>query len=166
MFVAFVDESKARNYLLAVTLIHPRDLPKVRTALLQLRKPGQRRIHFSKENDRRRRQVLSAINSLPVMSFVVQSDKENEGQARAECLEKLIFQAAERKLHRIVIERDYSFEKADLRVIRSALSVSGLDTQIEYAHENPHEEPALWIPDAVAWSFVKGGEWKARLKLT
>jgi hypothetical protein len=23
-----------------------------------------------------------------------------------------------------------------------------------------HTDPMLWIPDAVAWSWVKGGEWR------
>jgi hypothetical protein len=24
----------------------------------------------------------------------------------------------------------------------------------------PHLDPLLWIPDAIAWSWAKGGEWR------
>ena len=32
-----------------------------------------------------------------------------------------------------------------------------------YEHLSPRMEPLLWIPDAVAWCWAKGGVWKDRV---
>jgi hypothetical protein len=32
-----------------------------------------------------------------------------------------------------------------------------------YEHLKPHEEPLLWVPDAVAWCYGNGGDWRRRV---
>lgn len=34
---------------------------------------------------------------------------------------------------------------------------------LAYVHLAAHQEPALWIPDAVAWCYGAGGEWRRRV---
>jgi len=55
----FVDETKDRGYLIAASVVLPRDLQPARAALRALLLPGQRRIHFTKEKDPRRRAILA-----------------------------------------------------------------------------------------------------------
>jgi hypothetical protein len=56
---AYADESARRRYLIAAVLIDTSDLDPTRKVLRALRKPGQRRVHFSKESDPRRRLIVS-----------------------------------------------------------------------------------------------------------
>ena len=32
-----------------------------------------------------------------------------------------------------------------------------------YHHQHDHEEPLLWLADAISWCWNKGGEWARRL---
>ena len=34
----------------------------------------------------------------------------------------------------------------------------------EYIWRNRNEEPLLWVPDAVAWSYAKGGKYRADIQ--
>lgn len=160
MFVAFVDECKAKRFTLAVTLVLPRDIPAVRRSLVELRKPGQTRIHFAKESDRRRRQILSKIFLLPQSTRFYFSDSKHDGQARDECLRALLRQCRQLKVHRLVIERDHSLERQDRQTIREEIYCGA--QEVEYLHESPALEPCLWIPDAMAWVRNRGGDWITR----
>ncbi len=161
MFIGFVDESKSSSYIVVVTLVRPRDLQDVRKSMNALRKPGQSRIHFAKESDRRRREILSVIQRLPQTSHYFISQSKHQGIARAECLSELVLATGRLKVHRLVLEREESYELADRRLIQSLLLQSG-SANVEYLHESPAAEPCLWIPDAVAWSIQKGGDWRRR----
>lgn len=61
-----------------------------------------------------------------------------------------------------MIERDESIEKADRQILFREVRRHGLGDILSYAHEVPHQEPLLWVADAIAWSYTKGGEWKKR----
>jgi hypothetical protein len=50
----FVDESKARGFLLVAALVLPGDLAQARKQVGALRLPGQRRVHFATESASRR----------------------------------------------------------------------------------------------------------------
>jgi hypothetical protein len=55
-------------------------------------------------------------------------------------------------------------DQSDRRIIHSALTVSGVElAAVSYEHFRSHEEPALWVADAVAWCWGAGGEWRHRI---
>lgn len=56
------------------------------------------------------------------------------------------------------------FEKADKRVLFRDVKRHGVSGTLTYVHESPHQEPLLWIADAVAWSYTRGGDWKRRIQ--
>jgi len=58
----------------------------------------------------------------------------------------------------LVIERDDSTISHDRRTLFQHLRGS----DVRYEHKRPHEDSLLWIPDAVAWSWTKGGPWRKR----
>lgn len=163
--MGFVDETKEKGYLIVVTLVLPKDIQIVRKTLQGLRKPGQSRIHFSKESDRRRREILSVIRHLPQSSFFFRSEFKNQGLARAECLTALTQAVDQLKIHRLVLETEETYRAADRRIIKSAIAKSEFQS-LEYIHESPASEPCLWIPDAIAWSIQRGGEWRRRAGVT
>lgn len=159
MFVGFVDESKSKDYILAVTLILPRELRDTRQQLQRLRRAGQSRIHFSKENHSRRKEILTHLCSMNFQTHFYLSSQKHQASARAECLTALVEDIRRLKVHRLVIERDHSYEESDRKLIRATLLQMGLVDQLEYLHDGPSFEPCLWIPDAMAWVRHKGGEW-------
>jgi hypothetical protein len=163
MSVVFVDESKNRKYTLVAAVIEPRKLATMRQALRALVLPGQRRLHFTHESDARRRAVLSRLVELEVAAHVFQSGLARERDAREECLGELVAFAVREGHRRIVLERDASIEKSDRRILFRELRARGAGDGFQYEFEGPIDEPLLWIPDAVAWSFVKGGDWRRRI---
>jgi hypothetical protein len=48
-------------------------------------------------------------------------------------------------------------------IIRSSAQISGCRDTLRYMHKRANEEPLLAIPDAVAWSWAKGGHWRRRV---
>ena len=58
----FVDETKVRGFTLVGVLVDNRDVARLRRSMRSMLLPGQERIHFAKEQDSRRRLVLSELS--------------------------------------------------------------------------------------------------------
>jgi hypothetical protein len=54
--------------------------------------------------------------------------------------------------------------EADRRWLYQRVRKAGCTETLEYRHLRAYEEPLLAIPDAVAWCWVKGGEWRGRVE--
>ncbi|GHH64506.1 hypothetical protein [Promicromonospora soli] len=37
-------------------------------------------------------------------------------------------------------------------------------TSIRYDHADRHSDALLWIPDAIAWCWQRGGEWRDKVR--
>lgn len=162
MSALFVDESKAKGYTMVAAVVVPGDQTALRQQVRALVLPGQRRLHFTNESDSRRRLILSTLEDLGVRAYVVHSDLKHEASGREACLQELVALAAQDGHKRIVLERDVSIEHADKKSLYAAVHEHGLRDTLTYAHEAAHQEPLLWIADAIAWSYTKGGEWRRR----
>lgn len=64
---------------------------------------------------------------------------------------------------RLVIERDESLVQADRAALFQSVRAHGVP-ELRYEHPRAHEEPMLWVSDAVAWCYGKGGAWRARVE--
>ena len=161
---AFVDESKSRRYLLATAIVEPRDLDDLRRAVRGLQLRGQRRVHFSSENDPRRKEILKGLQGLPVnvVVFDASACPHNGKTPRDVALERLVDHLAKMGAQRLVLERDDSVFASDRKVIRDRALIAGCLDSLAYEHMRAHEEPLLAIPDAVAWCCQKGGSWPER----
>jgi hypothetical protein len=165
MSALFLDEHKSRGYIVAATEIAATDIKSMRRDVRNLRMKGQSRIHFTKESDRRRRIILSEFVRSGVQSHVYISSAKRDGTAREECLSALIADVAKLGVTQIVLERDDSVVKFDRQVLFRELVAQGLGGRaIQYRHERSRDEPLLWIPDAIAWSYGRGGEWRDRIE--
>ncbi len=156
----FVDESKERGFILVATSSEISQLKVTEKALRSLLKAGQRRLHFKKESDSRRREILSLMSRLELRVTVFVCQGLNDRDARILCLEALVGMAVESEIFSLVIERDESLVQSDKKVIAGILMAE--DSVLEYQHVGPHEHPLLWVSDAVAWSFTSGGDWLRR----
>ena len=124
---AFLDESKQRSYVVAVTLAAAPELEATRQSLRKHLLPGQSAIHFKHENQGRKNQLIRAMNQLPVTTTVYVSDIRGQVEAR--------------------------------RTFYESLGAASRDS-LRYDHLRATAEPLLWVPDAVAWAWCRGGQWR------
>jgi hypothetical protein len=138
------------------------DVNRVRRAIRPMCRPGQRRLHFGKEQDGRRREVLAKLAALPIHAQIFVAHG-NRVASRRWCLDSLVFDAVteypERRVARRVMESRRPVEDDwDRRVIYGELL--RMDAELPYEHLHAYEEPMLWAADAIAWAFTAGGQWR------
>lgn len=161
---AFVDETKVRGLLVVAAVLEPRDLAPSRAAMRSLLLPRQSRLHFVKERDDRKGQILNTVTGLPVRISLYDAGRLRDGRAaRRLCLEHIVADLATLSAHRLVIEQDDSLFRSDQETLYRAVRRSGVESTLVYEHLSPRLEPLLWIPDAVAWSWAKGAPWRERV---
>lgn len=156
----FVDESERRSYLLCAAVVVA-DVDRARTSVRALRKPGQRRVHFAKEGDTRRREILSALVELGLHARVYVSPAAGT-PGRQACLEALVGDLVAAGAERLTLESRRSMDHLDEVVIRATLRRTG-PGRLTYGHKVGFEEPLLWVPDAIAWAYGRGGDWRRRV---
>jgi hypothetical protein len=157
----FGDESKAHGLLLAAAYVPPEDLGSLRAVVNGLRKRGQRRLHFAREEDNRRKQVVRALAEVGVRSVVYDATPYRDAaKARRLAVGQLVDDALAAGAAWLVLEQDDSLVASDLTVIKQRLRASGSAIRLHYAHHRATQECLLSIPDAIAWCWAKGGEWR------
>lgn len=157
-FWVLVDESEVRGYSVTAVLVRPEDMAALRRRLRRHLHRGQRALHFTKERPEVRKAVFADIASMP-LSVVVYRSPEPPKVARARCLRRLAMDIVSTRCQKLVLDRDDTTVRADRRVLQSVLagSYEGM-----YAHQRDHEEPLLWLADAISWAWNRGGEWRVR----
>jgi hypothetical protein len=156
---AFLDETKRDRYTVVVALIAPSEVDAARKAMRGL--ALQRRVHFHKESDGRRRQIVTAISALDVRVDVYTCGAGDDRTARAAILEVAVAELAAVGVTRLVLETDSSVLTHDRRVLSAAVRTAGASDRLRYVHLPAHQEPLLWIPDAVAWCWTKNRNWRS-----
>lgn len=161
----FVDESKAGGYAVVAALVQPADVSDARRSLRELLLPGQRRIHFLDESERRRRMIIDRLIELDLRTTVYEAGPSyrTDRARRAACLEALVADHAPERETLLYLELDQSCVDADRRVLYAATRATGCGDRLRYHHVTPGAEPLVWVPDAVAWSYKRGGEWRRRV---
>ena len=159
---AFVDESRRSRYMICAAIISPDDLRATRGDLREMLLRGQRRLHFANESPHRRRSLLVAMADLPVRALMYTS-REREPTARQSAIAALLSDLVDLKGQRLIIEhREHSQNRRERAQIAAAIRNGIAPTGLDYQHLDAHEEPMLWVADAVAWAYGAGGEWRRR----
>ncbi|MFD4197922.1 MULTISPECIES: hypothetical protein [Amycolatopsis] len=163
---AFIDESaRAQTYLICVAIVDPAQLSPARKQLTTLLLPGQRELHFKTEKPPRRRLLADRIAGLPVTTYIYATGRtpKTEEQDRQRCLERAVRDLMDLNAHRLVFDSRDLRDRHDRTTIYRALGRRPADTNITYEHLNSAGTPLLWIPDAVAWCYGAGGDWRRRI---
>lgn len=160
----FVDESKARDYLLISAVVVAADLGQARRAIRALTLPGQPRLHMKKESNRRRRQILTTIDGLAPEVTIYRAGTlwRTELERRDQCLHALVADIADQGHTYLCLERDASLVGRDRQQLIEATRATGCADRLSYRHESATAEPLLAIPDAVGWAWARGGDWRRR----
>ena len=162
---AFIDESRRGGmYLLAAALVRSDELARTRSMMRGLSVAGARTVHFKHERDSIKKDVAAALVSAKVRTRVY----VGRGQAdvvREQGLHAAVRDLATIGLQRLVLDtRTQDGNHSDRRIIRTALiEATGEANKVAYVHLRAHEEPALWVADAIAWCYGAGGDWRRRV---
>ena len=160
---AFLDESVRRDsYIICETLVPQGALAKTRKDLPLLLQPGQLRTHFNNEKDRYRRKLLKAFSEMEISSVIYVVRHHDFQAARTAILQKVVSEVRESRVVRLVLESRADQDERDRADLVRALRTNPIPS-FTYGHLPPSSEPLLWIPDAVAWSWGRGGEWRRRV---
>lgn len=161
---AFVDESRrGGRYIVCASVVLPSELATVRKMMRSQLLSGQARLHFKTEKPSRRRALLAVIAELNLTTLVCESNRK-EADARRWALGQLLAYLAGVGGQRLVIEaREASLNLVERQTITAALTRGRGPAGLSYEHMRPHEEPILWVSDAVAWAYSAGGDWRRRV---
>jgi len=123
---------------------------------------GQRSIHFSKESVRRRKIVISAIEKVNPQIVMVRALTKETVETRMLLIREIVNVAVAKKLDFLTFDLDETTLFKDRLVLK--LETIKLKRQIFWDHKMRHEEPLLWVADAVAWCVNRGGEWERMVR--
>lgn len=164
----FVDETKAKAYVVVAVACPDASLATARRTLGALVLPGQRSIHMKHESERRRRQIADAICSLRkvgVSGVVIDAGRgpDSERVRRDRALRALVQRLSPHSAASLVLDLDQTLVAQDARTLTTALAQMGA-TAITYSHQRLATEQLLALPDVIAWSWARGGEWRRRVE--
>ncbi|PZF83083.1 hypothetical protein [Jiangella anatolica] len=156
---AYVDESKRRDYIVAAAVIAADGVVGARQAMRGLLVGKQQRIHFKDEKPARKELIIATALDLctDVRLYVCRT----RHSARESCLQTMVPDLVDIGVDRLVLERDQSTVQLDKQVLYEATRKVG--AALTYHHHTPHQEPLLWVPDAIAWCWAAGGAWRQRV---
>ncbi|MEU6150865.1 hypothetical protein ABZ816_12780 [Actinosynnema sp. NPDC047251] len=161
---AFVDESRRNDtYLLAVAVIQPQDLTRLRKHLRGLLLPGQRELRFHKEKPARRRLLLASVVKFDFRVDVYRSGcRSSEEAARQKCLARATGDLLDLRMGRLVLDSRSGRDRIDQLTIQRVLADRPRRDEVAYEHWDSTSEPLLWTADLAAWCFGAGGDWARR----
>ena len=108
--------------------------------------------------------ILDELVDMGISARVYSISGLNPIAARPQLLGALMDDLENLNAVKIIFERDDSALKADEFILRSGLLKRSLKHKVEYLHVGKSEEPILWIADAIAWSFARGGDYRRRIQ--
>ncbi|WP_157671380.1 hypothetical protein [Candidatus Aquiluna sp. UB-MaderosW2red] len=141
--------------------------PAARMTLNQLRLKGQRSIHFAKESDSRRMNILKSLLTIPSITtcYVVKGlNRGSEGAARQLCVMATVSELSPSEQYKVIFDLDENFLAADRLTLGRQLRSRQNKTQVIFHHLEPYQEQLLALPDAFAWAFARGGRWRLALR--
>ena len=165
----FVDETKAKGYLIAAATLLEGGLVVPRRQLQGLILPRQRSLHMKDESDSRRRQIVDTIirmgasHGLATVVYDAGRD-QSERDRRALCLRALVDDAAHHSRSRIILDLDESLKSWDRQKLIELARAAGTRDRLTYEHQSRTDEPLLTVPDAIAWCWARGGAWRERIQ--
>ena len=160
----FIDESKSKGFLLCAVEVDAGAVPVLRRTVNSLRLKGQSDVHFVSESPRRKRQILSSLSGFDLRITLISASGSREPELRRACLEAFIRTLQWRTSYQIWLDQDDSHLALDRSTLSSSLALGGFSEFVTFGHSKTRYQPLLLLPDAVAWSSTRGGEWARRIQ--
>ena len=164
MSATFIDESSSKKYVLVGVLIQDQNFIVSRRQLRALLLPRQRSIHFRQESKKRRKQLIDVFLELGFSCLVVSLSNQKAKTARPKGIELLSELSLTKRCNKLVFELDESSWVADIKTLNAITYSKKLHGQLQWDHVPRHQEPLLWVADAVAWCLNRGGDWERMVR--
>jgi hypothetical protein len=160
----YVDESKRGDYLLVASVHTAHELAEARSLMRGLVLKGQRRVHMAKESNPRRKAIAAALVGAGIRGIVYDAGRRygHELDARLACLRAVVGDVAPYPGSMLIIEQDDSLLDWDRRYLYAQTRAVGA-ASLRYEHRRAATDQLLGIPDAIAWCWAKGGDWRRRI---
>ncbi|WP_259390619.1 hypothetical protein [Actinomyces sp. 2119] len=113
----------------------------------------------SRERPEVRKALIDMMTEMPMSAKVYRANARPK-VGRPQCLRRLAESVRASACRRLVLDQNDSVMRADRQILQQVL---GCGWEGTYDHLRDHEEPLLWLADAISWSWNKGGEWRRRL---
>ena len=118
-----------------------------------------------KESDPRKRVILQRLTDLGCAATVYQAGsghRTNIARRRA-CLERLVQHIAGAGVStRLCLESADGVDRRDQQQLVELVRRLQCRDVLSYQHTHASAEPLLAVPDAIAWAWSKGGDWRRR----
>jgi hypothetical protein len=117
-----------------------------------------------RERDSRRRLILSTLVQLGLDAVVYDAgrDYRENRDASGACLTALATDLLGRDT-RLLIEEDESELHADRLALHQATYSTSSAAALTHVHDRANHDQLLAIPDAIAWAWPQGGDWRRRV---
>ncbi|MFS0701145.1 hypothetical protein AB6N24_14340 [Cellulomonas sp. 179-A 4D5 NHS] len=164
MFSAWGDESgsvASRDpdiYLMGAVLAAPEAVADLRAAMIELQRPGEKKIHWRADSEDRHDKVIGVIGELPIEGVIVvrhgMPDEKDE-RRRRKCFETFAPELVAAGCTDLVLEsRGSAADQRDRKMLDALRSQQRLDGVLRLDHAAGPVDPALWIADAVCGALV------------
>jgi hypothetical protein len=162
----YVDETKQRGYVLVASVHIADELDDLRKTMRGFVLRGQTRIHMAKESDQRRRAICDAICAAEVKATIYDAGQRYKDplDARSACLQALIGDITVSEQTLLVLEQDDSIIHWDRQRLIELTRAQGRRNTLRYGHHRARSELLLTVPDAIAWCWARGNQWKRRIR--
>ncbi|WP_034253121.1 MULTISPECIES: hypothetical protein [Arsenicicoccus] len=156
---AWVDESASVHdldpgaYILAAAIGPAHLEDDTRHSMRSLRLPGQNKLHWRDEDERRRGVIATTIAALEHTYLVVVREgcaSDNLKRRRNKTIERLLPELELLGVTQVTFEsRGSADDKRDLDLVQALRGRGRLGPAVRIHHVRGRDEPLLWIPDAV-----------------
>lgn len=166
----FVDETKAKSYLVVAAAGIHTELQTCGKELRSLILPGQRALHMNSESAPRRRAIADTVARMKghgIEATIYDAGKRGttEKDRRARCLGALVTDAAALQTDvRITFDLDETMAGWDRQKMIEFTRAANTQVRITYLHSPRQTEMMLAIPDVIAWCWARGGDWRRRVE--
>lgn len=163
----FVDETKRRDYVMVAVCVPGDDLGETRAVVRRLLQPGQHHLHMKDESNGRKKSIARALVAANLRATVYDAGRRHRNQvlARAACLSAIIDDAAASDVESlIVLDQDETLIQFDRRLLYRSVHAIGREHDLHYQHRRSNAEQLLGIPDAFAWCWARGGQWRSLIR--
>lgn len=150
-------------YFLGAAIIDLGYYDTCRDTLLALPRTGPK-LHWHDADDRRRRTIITAVETLPAQHLVViaaPADPTRPERARAKCIERMLHELDQYGVTRLVMEaRTQSLNVRDMTLMDRLRGAKRIPSGVRLEFGLPSQEPLLWLPDQVlgAVGLFEAGE--------
>ncbi len=106
---------------------------------------------------------MTALADLGVSSHVFVGTSRDQRAVRHAVLQEMVRTLRSLGVKRLVLDWREGQDQKDRATIRDAIG-GNPEPPFEHTHLRSATEPMLWAPDAVAWAWGRGGEWRRQIE--